>query len=125
MRIFDVDAAQRSILRRSAWDEIAVPDSLLDRNQAIFGERISPDEAVRRILRDVRERGDAAVRDWTLKIDRVQAPLVVTDVEIRAAYDQVAPEIVAALQLAANRIETYHRRQPAISWIHNDEEGIV
>lgn len=125
MRILDVDAARNSILRRSAWDEIEVPDSMLDRNEAIFGERITPDEAVRRILRDVRERGDAAVREWTQKIDRVDTPLVVTREQVQAAYEQVAPEIVDALRLAAKRIEAYHRRQPAISWIHNDEEGVV
>jgi histidinol dehydrogenase len=125
MRIFDVDAARKSILRRSAWDEIEVPDSLLERNQAIFGERLTPDEAVKRILRDVRERGDAAVREWTLKIDRVQAPLLVTAQQTAAAYDQVKPEIVDALRLAAKRIDAYHRRQPAISWIHNDEDGVV
>jgi histidinol dehydrogenase len=125
MRIFDVDAARNTILRRFAWDEIEIPDSLLDRNEQIFGERIAPDEAVRRILRDVRMRGDVAVREWTEKIDRVHAPLVVTAAQIRAAYDQVAPEIVDALRLAAKRIDAYHRRQPAISWIHNDAEGTV
>lgn len=125
MRILDVDAARNTILRRFAWDEIDVPDSMLDRNQAIFGERIAPDEAVRRILRDVRERGDAAVREWTERIDRVHAPLVVTAEQVQAAYEQVDPEIVDAMRLAAARIEAYHRRQPAISWMHNDEEGIV
>ena len=125
MRIMDVDAAQKSILRRAAWDEFAVPNALLDSIEATFGERIPPDEAVRRILRDVRERGDAAVRTWTEKLDRVQAPLVVDASAIRAAYDQVAPEIVDALRVAAERIEAYHRRQPNISWIHNDEEGVV
>jgi histidinol dehydrogenase len=125
MRIFDVDAARNTILRRFAWDEIDVPDSMLDRNQAIFGERIAPDEAVRRILRDVRERGDAAVREWTERIDRVQSPLVVSAEQVQAAYEQVEPEIVDAMRLAAARIEAYHRRQPAISWMHNDEEGIV
>src|SRR5215204_5679008 len=125
MRIFDVDAARKGILRRFAWDEMEVPDTLLDRNEAIFGERIAPDEAVRRILRDVRQRGDKAVREWTLKIDQVEAPLVVTREQIAAAYDQVAPEIVGALRLAAKRIRDYHRRQPSISWIHNNEDGIV
>jgi histidinol dehydrogenase len=125
MRIFDVDAAQKGILRRAAWDEVTVPDSLLDRIEATFGERIAPDEAVRRILRDVRERGDAAVHAWTAKLDRVQGPLVVSAEQIRAAYEQVTPEIVDALRLAAKRIEAFHRRQPSISWIHNDADGVV
>lgn len=125
MRIYDVDAAQKSILRRAAWDEISVPDSMMDGIESLFGERITPDEVVRRILRDVRERGDAAVREWTQTIDRVQAPLVVTPDDIRHAYEQVAPEVVDALRLAARRIEAYHRRQPSISWIHNDADGLV
>lgn len=125
MRIFDVEAARNTILRRSAWDEVDIPDSMLDRNEQIFGERIPPDEAVKRILRDVRQRGDMAVREWTRKIDRVEAPLVVTAEQIQAAYDQVTPDVVDALRLAAKRVEAYHRRQPTISWIHNDEDGVV
>ncbi len=50
-----------SILRRPAWDEISVPDLLADGIAAIFGERLTPDEVVRRILADVRARGDAAL----------------------------------------------------------------
>lgn len=125
MHIYDVEAAQKGILRRSAWDEIALPKSMLDRNEALFGERLTPDEVVRRILRDVRERGDVAVHAWSERIDRVKGPLVVTKEQIGAAYDQVKPEVVDALRLAAKRIEAYHRRQPSISWIHNDAEGTV
>ena len=50
MRIYDTQSAQQTILRRPAWDELSIPDPLLDRIEALFGERISPDEAVRRIL---------------------------------------------------------------------------
>jgi histidinol dehydrogenase len=125
MRVMDVDAAQKSILRRAAWDEVGVPESTLARIEATFGARLTPDEAVRTILRDVRLRGDVAVREWTMKLDRVRAPLVVERAAIQAAYDQVAPEVVDALRLAAARVEAFHRRQPAISWIHNDAEGTL
>ncbi len=49
MRIVDSAAAQRTILRRPAWDEIEISDNLADSIAAIFGERIGADEAVRRI----------------------------------------------------------------------------
>ena len=55
MKILTVPDAQQTILRRRAWDEIDVPARLLDGIEAIFGERITPDEVVRRILADVRE----------------------------------------------------------------------
>ena len=67
IRILDVPTAQATILRRPAWDEIEVPEQLLDSIEALFDARISPDEAVRRILADVRARGDVALREWTIK----------------------------------------------------------
>ena len=69
MRIYDVATAVSTILRRPAWDELAIPDPLLERLEATFGERVTPDEAVRRILADVRARGDEAIRDWSAKVD--------------------------------------------------------
>lgn len=124
--IYDVPTAQDSILRRQPWDAFAVPDSLLDANERFFGERIGPDEAVRRILADVRARGDAAIRDWTTRIDRVElADLRVAQERVTQALDQIEPAVAQALALAARRIEAFHRRQPAISWIHNDGDGTV
>lgn len=126
MRILDVAAAQASILRRPAWDEIAVTDELESRNEAIFGARIGPDEAVRRILADVRSRGDAAVRDWTERIDQVKLHKLQVSAEvIVGAYASLAPDVVDALRLAAGRIERFHRRQPSLNWVHNDEEGVL
>ncbi len=126
MRIFDVATAQKTILRRPAWDEITVPDLLADGIAAIFGERLTPDEVVRRILADVRQRGDTALIEWTQRLDHVDpVTLVITPAQIEAAYQQVDATTVAALKLAAQRIESFHRRQPALSWIHNDAEGTL
>ena len=126
MRIMDVAQAQQTILRRQAWDEFAVPDRLVEANARLFGDRITPDEAVRRILADVRTRGDAALRHWTLLLDGVDVVRpVVGKAQIEAAYGQVEPGVVAALRTAAERIYAFHRRQPSISWIHNDEEGTL
>jgi histidinol dehydrogenase len=126
MRIFDVDSARASILRRAAWDEIEAPERLLQSIDAIFGERLSPDVAVRRILADVRGRGDEAVIEWTRRIDRVELTgLRVSAQQIEVAYQQLDAAVVDALRLAARRVEAFHRRQPAISWIHNDEEGTL
>ncbi len=126
VRILDVAQAQASILRRRAWDEFAVPDSLLERNRAIFGEPIGPDEAVRRILADVRQRGDAAVREWTERIDGVSLPaLQVSQEQLDQAWEQVDPAVREALVLAGERVQDFHRRQPALSWIHNGPDGTL
>jgi len=126
MKIYNVAEAQKTILQRRAWDEFDVPERLLDGIESIFGERISPDEVVKRILADVRHRGDAAILEWTQKIDRIEMPsIAISQEQIDAAYEQVAPDVVEAIKLAAERIEKFHRRQPAISWIHNDSDGVL
>ncbi len=126
MRIFDAATAQRTILRRPAWDEIEISGDLADGIEQIFGERIGVDEVVRRILRDVRARGDDALRDWAARIDGVALPVIRVGAElIELAYAQVDSVVVDALRLAAARIQTYHRHQPAQSWIHNDAEGTL
>jgi len=126
MQILDPKTAQVTILRRTAWDELDVPESMLERNVALFGERIGPDEAVRRILADVRKRGDSAIREWTQKLDQTELEtLVVTPEQIEQAYTKVTADVVEAIELAAKRIERFHRRQPALSWIHNDSEGTL
>lgn len=70
--------------------------------------------AVRTIVDAVAARGDAAVKEFTLKFDRLdldRAGLKVTPGEIAAAQNACARETLAALELARDRIERYHRRQ--------------
>ena len=42
MQIYEVEAAQSTLLRRAAWDALNIPESLLNRLATLFGERISP-----------------------------------------------------------------------------------
>ena len=124
--ILDTASARRTVLRRQPWDAFDLPEDMLAANERIFGERIGPDEAVRRILADVRTGGDAAVRKWTEKLDGVELDaLHVSSQTIRQAAADLDQEVGDALALAAGRIEKFHRRQPNQSWIQNDDEGTV
>jgi histidinol dehydrogenase len=70
--------------------------------------------AVRAIVDDVARRGDAAVRDYTLKFDQLDlaaAGARVRAEEIGAATKSCSRDELDALELAHGRIETYHRRQ--------------
>ena len=86
------------------------------------------DHIVRNILEDVIERGDAAVLEYTNRFDRVSAQsmneLKVTAEEIDAAVAQVSEEIMAALQLAHNRIHAYHAKQLPESGTYHDAIGV-
>jgi len=71
-----------------------------------------PEAAVRQIINEVRDRGDAALFDYSLKIDGVElASLEITKEQRSSAYQGVDPELVAALRLAAKRIRTFHTAQ--------------
>jgi histidinol dehydrogenase len=69
---------------------------------------------VRAIIADVAARGDAALIDYTRKFDRIDLAKVglrVGAAEIDAAEKACEPQALAALTLARDRIEAYHRRQ--------------
>src|SRR5215472_1748411 len=80
------------------------------------------DAAVAAIIEDVARRGDAAVIEYTRRFDGVDLPasdLRLTRSEIAEGAARAPPEAVAALQLATERIESFHRHQlpPAIDYV--------
>ncbi|MBX7237168.1 MAG: histidinol dehydrogenase [Caldilineales bacterium] len=125
--ILDLPTARRTILRRQNWADADYPASVLDRIARTFGEPLTPEAAVRRILADIRQRGDAALREWSQRIDGASTDdLLVSASARRAARDRLDPELGQAMQRAANRIAAFHRRQPSQSWLHMDEgEGTL
>ncbi len=71
-----------------------------------------PVDAVREILREVRDRGDEAVLEFTSRFDRVDLDsLHVDPAEILAAHDRVDSGVLGALEAAAASIAQYHREQ--------------
>lgn len=69
-------------------------------------------KTVEQILDDVKERGDNALRELTLRIDGVELDsLRVSDQEISEAADAVSPELKEAIRQAAANIEAFHRAQ--------------
>lgn len=69
----------------------------------------SPEEIVKRILAEVRRKGDKALFSYTKKLDGVElSSLEVSESEIQDAYKKVDKKLVSALKLAANRIKQFH-----------------
>jgi histidinol dehydrogenase len=127
IKIYDVETAQKSILKRIPPDETAVTPAMLARLEATFGEPINAEEAVKRILREIRIRGDAALREWSAKLDGfpADAPIRVPAEALTAALTALDPETRAALEVAADRIREFYRRQPLTSWFTNDLGGTL
>ena len=66
-------------------------------------------EEVKKIVEDVRKRGDSALVELTKKFDGVSLEKIkVSDSEIDNAYDEVDDEVIDALELAKENIEKFH-----------------
>lgn len=90
---------------------------LKQRLRETFGLELEVEQVVERIIRAVRERGDAALREYTELLDGVRlTQLEVSPEELEAAQRDVAPELLRALELAAERIGSFHRAQ-AERWL--------
>ena len=88
------------------------------------------EQRVADILADVRQRGDAAVLEYTARFDALQAPtlqaLELTQAELKAAFDAIPAAQREALQAAAARVRSYHEAQKKAcgeSWSYRDADG--
>ena len=123
---YDPQTARRTILRRTPPDEFPVSERVLDNIEKLFGERITAEETVTRILKDVRTNGDAALQDWTHRLDSLDlAPATVSRSFIHSALDSISPTQRDALETAAARIDSFHRKQPLTSWFTNELGGTL
>jgi histidinol dehydrogenase len=116
--IYTAAEARQTILRRSPIGEMKLTPTLAKGIERVFGAVIDLETAVGRILAEVRRRGDAAVLEWSEKIDGVRLPgLQVAAADIEAAYQSIPADLRDALHFSAERIEAFHRKQPSASWL--------
>ena len=126
IKILSVPEAQATILRREMALEPAVPPSLQASLDRLFGHGATPETAVTHILRDVRQKGDAALRDWTLKIEGVQwGSLLVGGLDREAAVQRIPASLYEALGQAARRIRQFHELQPLPNWTTHEMGGTL
>ena len=110
MRIITNLQQARAILSRGVPGQDEIPAWLCQRIKASFGEELTPQQVVDRIIYDVRQRGDAALFDYSLRLDGVKLDrLEVESEEITRAYAQVDDRLLDVMKLAAERIKRYHR----------------
>ncbi len=85
------------------------------------------DLAVAEILAAVRRDGDRALLDYTARFDRLELTaetLRIPEADLVAAAGRCDPETIAALELAAERIADYHRRQKPEDLDYRDGAGV-
>ncbi|MBA55797.1 MAG: histidinol dehydrogenase [Pseudomonadales bacterium] len=113
----------------------------LDANQADFEQRLDAllawesvsdhgvQTAVHEIVESVRQRGDAAVLEYTRRFDHVEvasmSELVVPDSRLQAALDTIPADQRQALRVAAERVRSYHEHQKQDSWSYTEADGTL
>ncbi len=86
------------------------------------------EETVREIIATVRDKGDRALIDYTEKFDRqvlTEEKIRVSGSELDAAYQQISQDLLHAIQLAAQKIEAFHRQKIPKSWVQFEDNEVV
>lgn len=85
-------------------------------------------DTVGEIVSTVREKGDEAVFDYTLKFDKTvitKENIEITKEEIDEAYSSVSQELVSVIKRAASNIQEYHMKQKQYSWFDSKPDGTI
>ncbi len=84
-------------------------------------------ETVSAVLADVREKGDAAVREYTKKFDKVDfTDFEVSEEEFEKAISGIDAKLLEHLKTAASNIRTFHEAQlPEKTWFMELKPGII
>ena len=96
---------------------------------ALSAEPARPDmelqEAVQRIIAEVKSRGDEALLELGKKFDSPDlAELRVSEEEFEEGCASVKPELLEAIRTAKSNIEVFHRKQLQNSWLEMHEDFV-
>lgn len=127
VRLYTAAEAKATILKRGHVEDAALAPHVQSRVDEMFGGPTTAHDAVKAILKSVRQRGDAAVADWSQRIDGVDVSggSEVTPAALAAACARVDPAVVDALRAARDRVVVYHEQQPATSWFTSKLGGLA
>ncbi len=121
-----VREAQERLLRRNQLQAPELPAPVREQIRRVFGAELDAAAVVDRILRDVRQEGDAAVLRYNEELEGApqSTPLEVARSEIEKARAEVKPALIQALTQAAGRIRGFHQRQLEHSLRSFEEDGV-
>ncbi|WP_027363288.1 histidinol dehydrogenase [Desulfotruncus alcoholivorax] len=95
-------------------------------NRSLDLDRV--DEQVKEIIKEVKTGGDDGLCAVTARLDGVEiapADLLVSQEEIKEAYQAVNKDFIVALRQAAENIQNFHRRQLRNSWFDPRSDGVI
>ena len=100
-------------------------ENLLKRSPNSYGEF---EGRVNEIIENVRANRDAAIFDYTKRLDGADINaenILVTEDEIKEAYEKVDEKLLTVIRKALVNIRKYHEKQRQYSWFDSEESGII
>lgn len=100
-------------------------ENLLKRSPNSYGEF---EGRVNEIIENVRANRDAAIFDYTKRFDEADINaenILVTEDEIKEAYEKVDEKLLTVIRKALVNIRKYHEKQRQYSWFDSEESGII
>ena len=98
-------------------------------NSEVFARseaKVDVEGAVAEIIENVKKNGDAALREYCERFDKVRLDAIeVSREEIDAAYASVDAKFIDILERASKNIYEFHSRQVRNSFVLNEREGVV
>jgi histidinol dehydrogenase len=110
------------LVRREPLETLKGAGSRAALTQKVFGKVLTPEQAVDRIVADVREKGDSALFGYCRKLDGFAANprnIRVTASEIRQALRVVKPSVADALRTAIKNVKAFHLKEKPSNWSLN------
>lgn len=109
IRVEGFGKAKELLTRKASFQSFDVSPELRLGIRQVFGEELSPQAVVERIISEVRDKGDEALFHYTKALDGVDLEsLEVNKEDISAAYNAVDGQLISALELSADRIRSFH-----------------
>lgn len=116
--------AEEILTRIDPLDLSALPQAVLDRTRQAFGNGVTPEQSVLKMLQDVRHEGDAAVRRYAKLLDGAElSDFRVGRDQLDHALSSIPGELRTSLELAAERVRRFHQAVLPQDWL-NQEEGL-
>ncbi len=118
-------SAAKLALTRS-FGQLEVTPIMLERNRVLFGQPLSPDQAVARILEQIQKHGDAAVLEYAAKLDGIpEAGIEVPRSMWLEARDNLDPALLKAIRHAVARVKDFHSHQPTHGFLEHTSAGAL
>ena len=116
------------LMEKPAFDKVVLGAGGRAKVKKTFGEDLSAQQVVERIVEDVRRQGNEAVLKYTKILDGADFTtdtMEVTPAEIESAIAGVDKEVLDALEAAVANVRRFHAEQLPKSWFTEREQGAL